>query len=192
MKMMVDMDIESSHLAIINRSEIHHPESSIVHTEVNKKILMKAVRTSRQLRQIIRISTLINLTEIVAATISKEITLTPMIKAILGTILTEVKMIEINIVSAGITTIITELAEIAMTSSGTKITETRCLIRIFSRYKENQKKKINMKVIAIGKIMVEATTIIIIKMITGIIEIIIGRYTSKILRISNGFVLEPL
>ena len=127
-----------------------------------------------------------------AATISKEITLTPMIQAILGTILTEVKMIEINIVSAGITTIITELAEIAMTSSGTKISETRYLIRILSRYKENQKKKINMKVIAIGKIMVEATTIIIIKMITGIIEIIIGRYTSKILRISNGFVLEPL
>ena len=50
MKMMVYKDIESSHLGIINRSEIHRLESSIVHTEVNKKILMKAVRTSRQQR----------------------------------------------------------------------------------------------------------------------------------------------
>ena len=126
------------------------------------------------------------------ATISKEIMVTPAIQANLGIISTEVKMIEINIANAEITTIITELAEIVMTISGTKIIKTSCLIRILSRFKENPKKKINMKVIAIGKIMVEAITIIIIKMITGIIEIILGTYTSKILRNSNGFVLEPL
>ena len=48
MKMIVNKDIESSHLGIIYRSEIHRTENRRVRTKVNKKILMKAVRTNKQ------------------------------------------------------------------------------------------------------------------------------------------------